>query len=246
MRHMKMLSMLLCAALALPSLVRGQYGPLMADWQSVKIVRNVDPIFPYLLTQQGVTNGEARIALNTDSEGKLVDFLVIAYSRPEFAEASVTAMKQWKFEPARLRGTPVGTTIEIYIYFEAKGVVVSTTTIDQLEQIVNRLTEHRYAYGPCSLRELDRIPTPLVTVKPLYSEEFVKRGLRGKVTVDFYITEAGAVRLPSVSPYDNSELTALALDALRQWKFEPPTRNGNPALVKASQVFNFSPSETTK
>jgi TonB family protein len=71
----------------------------------------------------------------------------------------------------------------------------------------------------------------------------VKKGVRGKVTVDFYITEEGVVRLPSVSPYDDSQLTALAIEALRQWKFEPPTRNGKPILVKASQVFNFGPAQ---
>ena len=65
----------------------------------------------------------------------------------------------------------------------------------------------------------------------------------GRVTVDFYITEDGTVRLPSVSPYDDSQLTALAIDALRQWKFEPPTHNGNPTLVKATQVFSFNPAK---
>jgi outer membrane biosynthesis protein TonB len=45
--------------------------------------------------------------------------------------------------------------------------------------------------------------------------------------------------MPAVSPRDNSELTALSLEALRQWKFEPPTRNGKLVLVKASQVFSF-------
>jgi outer membrane biosynthesis protein TonB len=33
----------------------------------------------------------------------------------------------------------------------------------------------------------------------------------------------------------------LAVVALRQWKFEPPARNGRPVLVKATQVFNFGP-----
>jgi outer membrane biosynthesis protein TonB len=47
------------------------------------------------------------------------------------------------------------------------------------------------------------------------------------------------VRVPAVSINDDSVLTALAVAALRQWRFEPPTRNGSPVLVKASQVFNF-------
>lgn len=240
---MKTLSRLLvCSGLFLASTAFAQFGEPVPVWQSLKIIQTVEPVFPYLLTQQAVTSGEAHVAINTDADGKLKEWLVVGYSRPEFADAVIAAIKEWKFEPARLHGTPVGTTIEIFFYFEARGVVVSTTAIDQLEGFLN-FASSRFAYRPCTLRELDRIPTPLVTVKPLYSEAQVNKGVRGAVNVDFYITEEGAVRMPSVSPYDNSELTALAIDALRQWKFEPPTRNGKPVLVKASQVFNFGPAK---
>jgi TonB family protein len=234
--------LLLCSGLCLTSVAFAQFGAPRPDWQSLKIIQTCDPIFPFMLTQQAITKGEAHVAINTDATGKLTDLLVVGYSRPEFAEAATAAIKQWKFEPAELRGSPVGTTIEIYIYFEAKGVVVSTTTLDQLEGLLS-FADRRNSYQPCSLRQLDRIPTPLVTIKPFYSEELAKKGVRGKVTVDFYITETGEVRMPAVSPYDNSQLTALAIDALRQWKFEPPTRNGRPVLVKATQVFNFSPAQ---
>jgi TonB family protein len=234
--------LLMCSGLFLASAAFAQFGSPIPDWQSLKIIQTCEPVFPFMLTQKAVTKGEAHVAINTDANGKLTDWLVVGYSRPEFADAVVMALKQWKFEPAQLRGSPVGTTIEIFFYFEAKGVVVSTTAIDQLEGFLS-FAEGRYAYRPCSLRQLDRIPTPLVTVKPLYSDELAKKGVRGKVTVDFFITEKGEVRMPAVSPYDNSQLTALAIDALRQWKFEPPTRNGNPVLVKATQVFNFSPTQ---
>jgi TonB family protein len=233
---------LVCSGLFFASVASAQFGVPIPDWQSLKIIQTVEPIFPHQLTQKAVTQGEAHVVINNDADGKLTEWLVVGYSRPEFADAVVTALKQWKFEPARLRGSPVGTTVEIFFYFEAKGVVVSMTAIDQLEGYLN-FAERRFAYRPCSLRELDRIPTPLVTVKPPYSDELAKKGVRGKVTVDFYITEAGTVRMPSVSPYDDSQLTALAVDALRQWKFEPPTRNGNPVLVKATQVFNFEPAK---
>jgi len=49
----------------------------------------------------------------------------------------------------------------------------------------------------------------------------------------------GAVRLPSVSTEQDAVLTRLAIDALKQWKFSPPTSRGRPVLVKASQVFDF-------
>ena len=193
-----------------------------SDWQSLKILQTADPVFPSHLMQVGVTDGEARVVINTDASGKLVDWLVVGYTHPEFAEAAVKAIKQWTFEPARLQGEPVGTTIELSFYFEAKGVVVSTTCTDILEGRFLRMMAAHYAYQPCSPRELDRIPTPIVTITPQYSGAMAKKGVTGKVTVEFFIDETGAVRLPAASAKDDTMLIALAIDALNQWKFTPP------------------------
>jgi TonB family protein len=210
-----------------------------SDWQSLKILQTTDPVFPYHLLQVGVTDGEARVAINTDSTGKLADWLVVGYTHREFAEAAVVAIKQWKFEPARLQSEPVGTTIELSFYFEAKGVVVSTSCADVLEGQLLRIMGNHYTYQPCSARELDRIPTPIVTITPQYSGALAKKGVTGKVTVEFFIDETGAVRLPAASAKDDTMLTALAIDALHQWKFAPPTSKGRGVLVKASQEFDF-------
>lgn len=210
-----------------------------SDWQSLKILQTANPVFPSHLIQVGVADGEARVVINTDASGKLTDWLVVGYTHPEFAEAAVKAIKQWTFEPAQLQGEPVGTTIELSFYFEAKGVVVSTTCTDILEGRFLRMMAGRYTYQPCSPRELDRMPAPVVTIMPQYSGALAKKGVTGKVTVEFFIDETGAVRLPAASAKDDTMLIALAIDALNQWKFTPPTSRGRGVLVKASQEFDF-------
>ena len=188
-----------------------------------------------------MTEGEARAVINTDATGKLADWLVVGYTHPEFAEAAVVAIKQWKFEPARLQGEPVGTTVELIFNYEAKGVVVSTSTAGEiLERRLIRMMAARYTYQPCSPRELDRIPTPIVTIAPQYSGAWAEKGVKGKVTVEFFIDETGAVRMPAASAKDNVRmLTTLAIDALSQWRFVLPTSKGRGVLVKASQEFDF-------
>jgi len=96
-----------------------------------------------------------------------------------------------------------------------------------------------YVYKPCSLKDLDKIPTPVYTVSPAYPRELADKGVKGKVVINFFIDETGAARMPSGSVHDDDRLSALALAALRQWKFEPPTKNGKPVLVAAQQIFNF-------
>jgi TonB family protein len=221
--------------------VLAQTQSIASGWQSMKILQTTDPVFPAHLLQVGVTEGEAQVAVNTDADGNLADWLVISYTHPDFADSAIKAIKQWKFEPARLQGAPVNTTVEVSFHFEAKGVVVSTTGLyDMLESRLMRFTAGHYAYQPCDPRRLDRTPAPLVLIAPRYPGELAKQGVKGIVTIEFFIDETGTVRLPAGVAKDNNVLTALALDAVKQWKFTPPTSRGKGVLVKASQVFDFN------
>ena len=210
------------------------------DWQSLKVVESSDPVFPPRLMQLAVTQGEARVVISVDRKGALTEWLVTGYSRPEFATAAVDAIKEWKFEPARLRGEPMGAIAELTFQFTAQGVVVSSVNLAELAEIQTmRLLDGRYRFRACVPAELDRVPAPLRTVAPAYPRALAEQGVRGSVNVEFYIDETGAVRLPSLAPGENLELGSLAIAALSQWKFTPPTSRGRAALVKAVQTFNF-------
>jgi TonB family protein len=238
MKTFPMLTIVIGVLLSGSLLAQASSAP--SDWQSLDIRQTAGPLFPYRLMQLGVTQGEAQVAVNTDATGKLVEWLVIGYTQPEFADAAVAAIKHWEFKPARLRGEPIGTVVELVFYFEARGVVVSSANlVEQFQGRLMRITEGRYTYRPCSLRELDRLPVPTVTVAPHYSTALAAQGVKGSVTVEFFIDETGTVRMPAASAKDDTALTALAVDALSQWKFSPPTSRGKGVLVKASQEFDF-------
>ena len=209
------------------------------ELQSAKIIQTVDPIYPDSLVAAYRHGGEVSILASIDEHGRLADWLTIRHTDPRFAEAAVTALKKWTFEPARDRGEPVPVTVELKFTFLVKGAVVSVSASDILEANFNELTGGR-GYAPCTLRELDRIPVPLQTVSPVYAEQLARRGTVGEVTVDFYIDERGAVRMPYVTRPADPLLASLAVDAVRQWKFEPPTRRGHPVLVHIRQLFRFS------
>jgi TonB family protein len=233
-------ALLACIGLLWSGAAWAQMGLLPPDWQSTKIFQTVEPLFPMQLQQLSVTSGEARVVINVDATGKLSEWLVIGYTMPEFADVAVRAIKQWRFEPARLRGEPVGTTVELTFHFESQGtLVVSQTATDNVTARLLQLMAGAYVFKPCSLRDLDKIPTPITTVSPVYPRDLAEKGVKGKVTIGFYIDETGAVRMPSGSVREDERLSALAIQALRQWKFEPPTRNGKPVLVAAQQTFNF-------
>ena len=200
------------------------------------------PVFPYRLRELGLQEGDARVLIEVDETGKLVDWLVIAYSHRLFAESAVQALKKWTFEPAMIDGQPVTTQIEVKFYYQENGIGFVTVDMEtHLQARFNQVEDYR----PCTLRELDRIPTPVATAAPFYSPAMAAKGARGAVRVEFYIDENGAVKMPSVPQTEFPELAAAAVNAVRQWRFEPPTRHGRPVLVKARQVFNFAPDGKT-
>ena len=225
------LSPFACGALSQPS---------TPSVEHLKIISQDLPPYPHSLTMIGVREGDARLAFSVDATGKVEDCLAIAYTHPEFAKEGEESLRRWKFEPARLGGVPVASTSEVTMHFEIEGIVVTEPNIS--EEMMGRFVSLGVlgkSYRARELRELDRIPTPIAVVSPPYPLGMAERGHSGDVTVKFYIDESGSVRLPSVSPNDDPELTSLAVNVIGQWKFEPPIRNGVPVLVRASKVFRF-------
>jgi TonB family protein len=198
-----------------------------------------EPIpFPQSLLNRGILSGEARVIVSVDTAGVLTDVLVIGYSHVEFADATVRAVRRWRYEPIRIDGQPVPSQVELAINFEAQGVVLSISPGTDLAAY--RLSFLRSeGYGPCSLQELDAIPLPLEFTAPRYADELRQRGITGAAIVEFYIDETGAVRMASLKSADFWELGNLAVAAVQQWKFAPPTSHGKPVLVKLRQTFNF-------
>jgi TonB family protein len=196
------------------------------------------------MIQLGVREGKALVAVSVNSQGRVEDCLAVAYTHPAFGRAAVVALKRWTFEPARFAGEAVPAMTEVTVNFEVEGTtVISMTTADTLAAWFHALNPSETVSRPRVLRELDCIPTPITAVAPRYPVELAQKGRHGIVTVQFYIDETGAVRFPCVNATQDVELATLALAAVQQWKFEPPTCQGRAVLVKAEQVFNFNPAK---
>ncbi|HTL66683.1 MAG TPA: TonB family protein [Lacunisphaera sp.] len=230
-----------CAALVTAGVMTAQIPSSFAEQVALRIIQTDDPEFPLTLRNSPVVNGEARIAINVDVDGKLVECLVTGYSRKEFADSAVAALHRWKYEPARLNGQPWPSVQELSFDFTRTGVVISMTGMDMLTNRLEDLLQNKYAFRSHSLRELDRIPTPIEVISPVAPPLDPRDGKRS-IVVDFYIDQDGRVRMPAVKRAEANDLyAASAMAAVRLWKFEPPTVDGRPVLVHAQQQFDFVP-----
>jgi TonB family protein len=90
-----------------------------------------------------------------------------------------------------------------------------------------------------SLQDLDHIPFPRHVVAPICPPSLGP--VTDRVEVTFMIDEQGNVgRVQAVSG-ENPVLRQAAVAAISQWRFDPPSRSGQPTQVAATQAFVFGP-----
>lgn len=233
---------LLCAATLLVLPASAQMADGSPDRRTLGIVQTEEPVFPLTLLLTPVLTGNATIAIDVDEKGQLTDWLVTAYSRKEFADSALTALRKWKYQPPSVNGRPWASVRELRFDFTRTGVVVNFTEMEAINNRFEELLQGTYAYRTHQLRELDRTPTPTHVVSPVSPAPGPAARAQHSVTVEFYIDEQGHVRLPSVAREDAASVyAASALAAVRQWQFDPPLFKGHPVLVLAHQEFKFMP-----
>jgi len=201
-----------------------------------KITEKTPPQFPARLIREGLTHGSVQMLLHVSSTGELTDRLVTAYTREPFADASLQAVDKWKFAPGKVKGEPVDTIITLTFQFDVKQVVLMQKFASDLSG-----PDHfdGFEYHASNVLNLDRVPRPLSVVEPTYPQEWMKQGIVGSVAVDFFIDETGKTRFPTAAAGANELLASIAVAAVQQWRFMPPTAKNKPVLVRARQVFNF-------
>jgi TonB family protein len=214
-------------------------APAVESFVPPKIQQQVHVPFPVRAHNQGITNGEVRLYVEVDYEGKVGDVLAFAHSGSDFAQAAVDAIRRWRFTPALLAGQPIGSINRINVHFEINGV---TTYTRMPEQSVDHAgSGERFAYRPYTLPELDRMPEPLSRSSPVYPQEWIRQGKSGVVSVEYFIDEGGRTRFPRVVGNPDELLGASAIAAVKTWQFEPPLRRGQRVLAQVGQEIHFRP-----
>lgn len=223
----------LLAFAALATGLTAASSPLLID-------QSVEARFPHSLSLSTITEGQARVVVDIDAEGRLVDWLVTAYTHKAFADEAVHVLRQWRYTVPRISGQPVGIRTELRFDFESKGRVVSLSAIETPDVLLKHMgIEPAWTTRVCALRELDQPLTPLNPASPLYPAQAAPSPRPQSVVLDFYVDEQGQPRMPVVVNGADPHYTLAAMDALTRWRFPAPTRAGRPIAVRARQEFIF-------
>lgn len=91
-----------------------------------------------------------------------------------------------------------------------------------------------------SLADLDQRPRVIFQRAPTYPPDLRRAGRKGTVTVIFLVDTSGKVMNPRVQKSTDSVFDRHALDAVKQWKFEPGTRKGEKVQFKMRIPISFN------
>ena len=87
--------------------------------------------------------------------------------------------------------------------------------------------------------QLDQPPQIQRTAMPDYPKVLIDSNTEGRVVIIFQISETGQLGNYAVRPGAHPALVKASIQALRQWKFSPPTWQGKPVAACLIQAFRY-------
>ncbi|HYC69648.1 MAG TPA: TonB family protein [Opitutaceae bacterium] len=213
-------------------------------YEPPKVHQTVEARFPAaLLDHPRIHDGEATVMILVDASGLIADSLVTRYTHPLFGKEALETAHRWRFEPARLRGEPVGVRMQLNFSFERGRRVVNVADPEAFEAHLRNRVEGPYQGDVRRVRLARELDEPLVVVDqvhPMPPGPLGARRASGHAVVEFYVDEQGRPRLPVVVAADDDAFGRSALEAIAQWRFSVPRAGGWPVMVLARQRFDFT------
>ncbi len=167
-----------------------------------KLIKKVEPSYPAIAKQAHV-EGVVILEATTDIYGRVVNTKILR-SIPLLNQAAIDAVEQWVYEPMIIDGEP-------------RGVIFTVTCTFKLDEPV---------------RAVDDIEPPKLIKKaePFYPESARKAEIEGTVILEATTDIYGKVKKVKILR-SIPELDQAAIDAVKQWVYEPKIIDGKPRGV---------------
>jgi TonB family protein len=182
-----------------------------------KLIKKMNPVYPEAARQAGV-EGVVILEARIDVEGRVKNVRILR-SVPLLDQAAIDAVRQWVYTPMIIDGQPKEAIFTITVRFNLNG------------------KGKKDAEGKTSTGDV-LIPTLIKKVDPVYPEAARQAGVQGLVLLEATTDEKGnvaAIRVLQSIP----ELDQAAIDALKQWKYEPFIIEGKPKGVVFTVTIQF-------
>ena len=221
-----------------------------------KLIKEVKPVYPEAARKAGV-EGVVILEATTDTYGRVASVKVLR-GDPLLGQAAVDALEQWVYEPMVIDGKPKPVVFTVTMRFtldeknkpEVSGVVggvaggveggVEGGVAGGVQGGVAGIEDQKRFEGD-AVRAVGDVKPPKIVkqVDPVYPDEARKAGVEGVVILEAKADEQGNVVdariLRSVAPLDQA-----AIDAVKQWKYEPLVIGGKARQVLFTVTVRFT------
>jgi TonB family protein len=209
------------------------FQPRMED--GVRVERRTDVPFPNAGAEPRFDELIVDVDATVDAAGDVTDTKAATVTvhgpfdtREGWVEAAVAsavnAIREWRFEAPS--STPASVLVRVRFAAETKQAAIAGVTPMK-------------GYTARRVLRPGQPPKKLVNVQPIYPQEAQDAKVTGVVVVDMILDADGSVHEAWVTQ-SVPMLDQAALDAVKQWKFEPTLLNGAPVPVRITVSVNFS------
>jgi len=230
-----------------------------------KKIYDVKPVYPPEAKAKGVS-GLVILEATMDAVGTVTDVKALK-GHDLLVPAAIDAVRQWRFEPQP--GTPkriMTVTVNFRLDSDAKGKGVAGGVPGGVAGgvqggvpggvqgggpggvqggvpggVAGGVAKQADApFPPDAIKVGDDIKPPrkIVDVKPVYPQEAKEAKVEGVVIIEVLLSKDGKVQDARVMR-SVEQLDQAALDAVRQWEFEPVVVNGRPQRAIMTVTVNF-------
>ena len=195
----------------------------VGDVKPPTLVKQVDPLYPEIARQARV-EGTVIVEAKADENGDVVGARILR-SIPILDQAAIDAVKQWKYEPLIIGGKP-------------RKVIFTVTVRFSLKEGDKAKNLDKFAQGAVKVEGDMKPPKLIKEVRPVYPEVARLAEVQGVVILSVKADEKGQVVdvivLRSIPLLDQA-----AIDAVRQWVYEPTIIDGKAAPIVFTVTVRF-------
>lgn|GEM_PF-246327 len=193
------------------------------------------PVYPEDARQARI-EGDVELRIVIGKDGRVQQLKTLS-GHPKLVPAAMEAVRQWRYQPTLLNGEPIEVVTTVEVKF----------TLDTLHAPAASNAPGAPPEPPAQQKRRPPRITVASTVvqrkliyqpRPTYPRDAKQAGIEGDVVLTAVIATDGSVARLDVQG-GPPELAPAALEAVRQWKYEPTLINGQPVEVVTSIHVSF-------
>jgi len=209
---------------------------------SGRLSHKVDPKYPKEETKNKIY-GSTVVEITVAKNGSVKDISILD-GDIVLAEAAVDAVQKWKFEPYMQNGGPAEVRQKLRFTFLPRQKLgqldtplspptLATGWLSEFPIDLSSDTIYRVGYGGV------RAPKALYTPDPGYSERARSEGYQGDCILSLILGKNGEPRDIQVVSALGEGLDLKAVEAVKTWRFQPATKDGQPVAVFVTVTVSF-------